>query len=309
MQDAQYLRKVSLVVSDGAVGVDLSAMHFKFSTAQADVESPNNCSIRIYNLSDDMVRKIRSEFSKVTLNAGYESNFGVIFTGNIKQYRVGRENSTDTYMDILAADGDMGYNFGVVNTTLAAGVSAETRRSTIISSMPGLSAGTASLSSTGGVLPRGKVLFGMARDALRNEVQSVGATWNIVDGKVNITALDGYLPGTAVVLNSRTGLIGLPEQTAEGLKAKCLLNPRLGIGTRVQIDNAAINQTVQANQAAAPIAYNSWTNLQFLANISADGMYRLFVVEHEGDTRGQAWYSNITALAVSQSTDKVKPYG
>ena len=39
--------------------------------------------------------------------------------------------------------------------------------------------------------------------------------------------------------------------------------------------------------------------------MSADGFYRVFVAEHEGDTRGQAWYTNLILLAVNPTTRKV----
>jgi len=58
---------------------------------------------------------------KVILQAGYESNYGVIFQGNIKQVLLGRESATDTYVDLVCGDGDRAYNYAVVNTTLAKG--------------------------------------------------------------------------------------------------------------------------------------------------------------------------------------------
>lgn len=309
-EQQQWLRKASLVLVAGDKGLDLSELHFRFKTNQTDLESPNNCSIRVYNLSQDTIKQIRGEFSEVVLQAGYEASYGVIFRGTVKQYRIGRESATDTYLDILAADGDLGYNFGVVNQTLGAGSSPPERYKAIVGAMSdkGLSPGYIT-ESTGGVLPRGKVLFGMGRDLLRNHATSQGATWSIDDGKINVIPLVGYLPGEAVVLNSLTGLVGTPEQTAEGLRVRCLLNPKIVVGGRIQIDNKSVNQTVQQNPNAAPVPYNQWTGIQLLATITADGFYRVYVAEHEGDTRGQAWYSDLVCLAVEQASGQVKPYG
>jgi hypothetical protein len=50
------------------------------------------------------------------------------------------------------------------------------------------------------------------------------------------------MPGEAVVLTSGTGLLGRPEQTEDSIEIVSLLNPLLKIGSRVQIDNASINQ-------------------------------------------------------------------
>lgn len=309
----QWIRKATLFLTDPATGkgLDLSEFHFKFKCVAADTESPNNASVRVYNLSRDTVKKVRSEFSTVVLQAGYEGNFGVIFKGTIKQWRVGRENATDTYLDILAADGDVGYNFATVNATLAPQNSApKDRVNAIIGgfSQHGVGPGSVLLPNTGGVLPRGKVLFGMARVALRQEVWSQGATYSIQQGAINILPLSGYLPGTAVVLNQLTGMVGQPESTVDGIKVRCLMNPRIQAGALIQIDNKSINQTIQTNPNA-PIPYNQYTGIQLLASVSDDGLYRVYSAEFEGDTRGQPFYTDITALAFNPDTKKVVTNG
>lgn len=302
--DTQWIRSCSLVVSEGEKGLDLSEMHIKFQVANADVQSPNNAAIRIYNLSDETIKKIKGEFSRVTLQAGYENGSkGVIFDGNIKQFRTGKERATDTFFDILAADGDQGYNYGVLNKTLAAGSTPAQRVEEATKAMnldPGYT-----MNFTGGVLPRGKVLFGMARDTMRKESNSQAATWSIQNGKVQVLPLQGYLPNEAVVLNSLTGLIGIPEQTDQGLRARCLLNPKIVIGALVKIDQKSVNTTLQQNPNAAPVPFNQYAGVQLLANITEDGIYRVYVAEHSGDTRGHEWYTDLVMLAVDPSSKQV----
>lgn len=308
-------RKASLLVTQTEQALDLSQMHFTFNTKQEDEESPNNCSVRVYNLSSDTVVRIQGEFNKIVLQAGYEAApFGVIFQGNIKQFRVGKESPTVTYLDILAADGDSAYNFSMLNRTLAAGSDPNQRVAAVIDAMKphGVDQGQVQLPGTGGILPRGKVLWGLARDALRQQAVTHGCTWNIDDGKVNVTPLDGYLPGEAVVLNAQTGLIGRPEQTQEGVRARCLLNPRIRTGALVKIDNQSINRTQQQGDFAKPgfqLAYDKYVGLQMFADVTADGLYRCYVAEHRGDTRGQEWYTDLILLAVDPVTLKVKPFG
>jgi len=304
---SQFGRKATLVVSQGEVGLDLSELRFTFRVSQGDVQSPNNARIKIYNLADTTSDKIRKEFSRVTLQAGYESSFGIIFDGTIKQFYKGRENATDKFLEILAAEADIGYNFGVVNASIAAGSSLINRVNAAASAM-GVGVGDIA-QPTGGVLPRGKVLFGMARDLMRQEAASQVASWTIQDGKVQVTSLTGYRPGEAVVLNSGSGMVGIPEATEEGVRVSCLLNPKLRVGTRFQINQNDINQIIQQNPDAAPIPFNQWTGLQLLASVAQDGFYRLFVVEHEGDTRGQQWNSHLIGLSINQALQQVKPYG
>lgn len=317
MADANelYDRKCTLLVVSGDEALDLSEMRIVFETKQEDEESPNNARIRVYNLSRETVARIQGEYTRVVLQAGYQNaSFGVIFDGTIKQFGVGKENPTTTYLDILAADGDLAYNFSTVNKSLAAGSTPEQRIKALIEAMgpQGVTEGELIIPSTGGVLPRGKVLFGLARGALRSQVQNVGATWSIQNGKVNILPLTEYLPGEAVVLTSATGLIGRPQQTEGGIYARCLINPRIGIGGLVRIDNKSINKTFQQADFSIPgaqLPYNRYAGIQQLADVTADGLYRVYVAEYNGDTRGQPWWMDLVLLAVDPSTMKVKAYG
>lgn len=317
--DQQWGRAASLLVAGpSGEGIDLSDLHFKFRVSNADQESPNTMSVRIYNLSPDTVRRITGrtpvEFTRVILQAGYVgTSVGVLFDGTIKQFRKGRENAVDTFLDILAASGDTEYNWGVCNQTLAAGSTPEQRIAAIAGQM-GLGVASAG-PYTGGVLPRGKVLWGMGRALMRCEARSQGATWSIQDGKAQVLPLAGYLPGEAVVLSAASGLIGVPEQTEQGVRARCLLNPKLRIGGLVQIDNASITQISQADLRASgfpvsnlpvgQVPFDRYAGLQLPADIAADGIYRLYVAEFEGDTRGPAWYADIIGLAVDPSSNKV----
>lgn len=308
-----YGRKASLLLVQGDKALDLSEMHFRFKSSQEDAESPGNCEIRIWNLSEPTIKAIRGEYARVVLQAGYdEAPFGVIFDGTIKQYRIGREpDAVNTYLDILAADGDLAYNFAFCSRTLAAGSSSRDRTLAAIATMEGkgVLSGEVLLPSTGGILPRGKVLFGMAKAVIRSEAQSMQSTWSIQNGRVNVIPLSGFLPGEAVVLNSLSGLIGRPEQTIDGLRVRCLINPRIRVGGLVQIDNKSINQILQQNPEAAPVVYNQYAGLQQLATVTADGIYRVYVVENTGDTRGQEWYSDLVCLTVDPVTQTVKAYG
>lgn len=314
----QYNRKFSLLLTNGETALDLSEMHCTFRSSQQDEESPSNAVIRVFNLSQETLTKVKTEYSRVVVQAGYvDGPFGVIFDGTIKQFRIGREpDALNNYLDILAADGDLAYNFALVNKSLAAGTTSGDRIAAAVAAMSplGVNAGQLLIPSSGGILPRGKVLFGMAKAILRSEVQTMGATWSIQDGKVNVIPLEGYLPGEAVVLTSQTGLIGRPEQTIQGIKCKALLNPKIIVGGLIKIDNASINQTqAQITEAlpgnAGQLAYDKWAAIQQFATVTDDGTYRVYVAEYVGDTRGIDWYVEMICLTVDPVTNQCKRYG
>lgn len=292
--------------------LDLSDMHVTFEVRAEDVQSPTNARIRVENLSRGTVSEIQEQYSRVVLQAGYYgAAFGVIFDGTVKQFAKGRSDAKTTYLDILAADGDLAYNYATVNTSLAAGSTPQQRLNTVISTLgaKGVKPGDVVIPNTGGILPRGKVLFGLTKAAMRQLTQDQDSSWNISSGRVNVTPLQAYTQQEAVLLNSKTGLIGRAEQTEDGVRARMLINPRVQVGGLVQIDNASINQTQQAPEFALPagqLPYDRYVGVQMLADVAADGLYRVYVVEYRGDTRGHEWYADLTLLAVDPISNKVR---
>lgn len=303
----QFGRKASLIVSTGTQGLDLSDFRFTFRTTNSDAQTPNTLYVRVYNLSPQTVAKIGTEFNAITLQAGYENgNFGIIFQGSIKQTATGRERNVDSYVDIWAADGDEWANFAVINQSLAAGqtpqqvITAITGAASSNGTPPikfaddanGLIAGSAA--GTAQALSRGKVLFGMSRDYARDWANKYGFRWSIENGQFVLVPITGYRPGEAVVLSSTTGLIGVPEATQDGVRARALLNPLIRIGCLVQIAKSDINQITTQQQG---LKYDR----AIATVVTAAGFYRVMVAEFSGDTRGQDWYVDLICLAVDVS--------
>jgi hypothetical protein len=289
----QWLRQCSLIVSSsGSRGLELGDLRVTFAVRKGDLETPNSAEIRVYNLSADTANRIRREFTRVVLMAGY-SQLGIIFDGTIRQVRQGRENGTDSWLEIIAADGDGAYNFATVNTTLAAGSTPADRVGVCQSAMEQKGAGQGYVPDLGSqALPRGKVMYGMARDHMRGIAETTDSAWSIQDGKVQMLPRNGYLPGAAVVLTHETGLVGTPEQTQDGIKVRALLNPQLRIGARVKLDNASVQRVktdLKANTVLAPA-------------LDHDGIYRVLTIEYRGDTRGNDWYADMVCLGIDDTS-------
>lgn len=294
----QFLRAASLVVADKLSGIDLSQLHIKFSIKQWDLQTPNTCQIRVYNVADNTAQRVQKEFSQVILQCGYQGgDLGTIFQGTLVQVRRGRESPVDTYLDLSGADGDEALNFAVVNTAIAAGSSFKDRITALTQAMApyGVTLGNVPDLPSGG-LPRGTTKLGMARDHLRDIAFATDTTFFIQNGVLHFIPREGSLPGTAIELNSATGLIGFPEQTEDGIQVRALLDPQIKIGGQVKINNADILQA-QLNLSATGANQNA-----FLPSIADDGLYRVVVCEHSGDTRGNEWYSDLICVALGQGT-------
>jgi hypothetical protein len=290
----QFLRECKLLVANNAgQALDLSQLHIKFSVKRSGVMTPNVADIRVYNVSAQTAALIQNEFSTVILQAGYQSNYGVIFEGNIKQFiGNGRESATDTFIDIIAGDGDQAYNFAIVNTTLKAGSSQNDHLSAALGAMASQGVGQAYVGALPqNQLPRGKTMYGSARQHIKRIADTAGFVWSIQDQKIVFLKQSTYLPGTAVVLSSKTGMIGTPQQTVVGVDCKCLLNPQIKIHGRVQIDNANIAQ-FKLDQ------FNPGSAANTPVPLNADGFYYVNLANHLGDNRGDLWDTNLSLLSI-----------
>jgi hypothetical protein len=295
----QYLRKVKLVVGgsqapgvslDPDAAIDLSELHIRFLVRNTTAQTLKRAEIRVYNLASDTARKIQNEFTRVELSAGYGDDVGLIFQGQIAQIRIGRENATDTFVDIFAQDGDAAYNWATTNRTLAKGWTPDQLYGALLQDLApyGISQGYKP-SFTGASAARGRACYGMTRDLLHDLAIQQGCEWNIEDGKLNFLPLTSFLPGQAVVLNAATGMIGTPQMTIQGLVVRSLLNSNIKSGGQVQIDNASIS-SLKIN-----IPYSG---LDVVPGTDADGYYTSRVVQHTGDNRGQEWYTDMICVAV-----------
>lgn len=294
----QYLRQISCVIgAQGGQALEFKDFRVVFTVKRGDLQSPNTCDVRIYNLSDNTANQVQDEFTYIALQAGYEANFGLVFRGTVKQVRKGRTDQKDSYLDITAADGDEAYNFAPAVGALAAGYTAQDHWAFLAKQMEpyGVRAGPMPpfLSTNGST--RGRVFCGMAKDELRAFANSQGCTWSIQDGQLTLIQKSGYVAsGKVPVISPQSGLIGMPEQTQNGIAIRTLLNPRLKIGQLIQLQSGVNQARLDTNLDSA---FQTNYNLQNAAKVAGDGVYYVMVAEHTGDTRGNPWYTDLVCLA------------
>jgi hypothetical protein len=280
----------------------------QFSVRHMIVATPSTLILRIFNLADSTAQRIRTFATRpptptgtVTVQAGYAANFGTIFMGQIKQVRVGRISNLDTYCDILAGDMDDLHNWGAINQTLAAGWTQQDvlTANTQVMADKGVKANQAPTGLDQQKSTRGKVMFGMVRDTMSDWSKSTKVDWSVQNGNLTLCPTSSVLPGQAVVLNSATGLIGFPEQTQDGIMAKCLLNPNIAVGGIVQINNADVQELAQqlgAGNIPQPFLPGT-SEAATVPAISADGFYKVLWVNHLGDTRGNDYFTEMALLS------------
>lgn len=287
----QWLRELRVTVSTGEGSVDFSNLRVRFRVDQTNLQRPNVADITITNPSRETIQKIKKEGQSVTLEAGYQDGYAIIFKGDIIQKRSGRENPVDTYLNLLAQSGDRAYNFAVVSKTLAAGSTYRDQVNVVLEEMKkyGVEAGyIADLGSKR--MPRARSLFGEAREILRDIATATGTSWSIQNQKLQIVENQKPLPGSVHVVNSRTGMVSMPVQTLDGIQVRVLLNPRIVPGSRLQIDQASIQE------AKFSADYLGELNNSMIPSLAEDGIYKVLISNHAGDSRGNPWYTDIVCI-------------
>lgn len=298
----EYLRQFSCVVAKSTgEGIEFNQFKVQFTVRRGDFQTPNSCDVRIFNLKPNTANLIgQNEYTQLAISAGYEGNFALIFKGTIKQFRLGRITQLDSYVDITAADGDEAYNFAPVLVSIPAGNTQSSIASSLLAAMSKFGVTQSylpTLPSNG--LIRGRVLYGMCRDEYRDFAWTNNCKWSLQDNGVTVIPYVSYIAnqGTVPIISVSTGLIGVPEQTQQGINIRTLLNPNYKIGQLVQLQGGV--NTFRRNLDLPSQVQNIKTALQ--AQTSPDGLYYVMVANHSGDTRGNNWYTDMVCLSVDST--------
>lgn len=281
-----YGRRYRVIVSNNdGTALDVSELKCSFKIVKTIAMEPNYSEISIYNLSAETENSIIREGNRVVVEAGYEgSQYGLIFDGTILQPIREKEDGVTFKLTLIGLDGDRFLNFGIGSFSLARGITPQRIVEACASQASNpIEIGSISEGLRNQQLTRGKVVFGLAGDYLRQLAQSENATFYVNDNKVNIIkASDVDLDGM-IELSPSSGLVGVPSQNEYGVTAKCLLNPRINLNTMVHIDNQLV-RTMQQNIG------------QPVRGLDNDGIYRVIKITHSGDTRDNEWYTEIETV-------------
>jgi len=270
---------------------------------------PNNGTFTLYNLNKDSAAAIQSLAKSkgggtVTFSAGYQDNVGIIFSGKVIQVNLGKANATDTTTTIYASCDDTAHTASYINTTLKAGSTGLDIYNSLLKAIPGMQAGTIPTQKLQALkYPRSVTMFGPVRHFLHTLAESVGSTFHYdnINPQLHITPDNDPGKGSAIILNSDTGMIGLPTQTGTGINVRCLLNPAIQKNSIVQIDQKSIQRITPDLTIGSPTSLQNLNEpgfSQFRGDISADGTYRVLSIEAVGDTRGDPWFLELNCLAV-----------
>lgn len=277
-------------------------LRIAFDVTKTIYRAPNVATIKLYNLTQDHEEAIRDEYKDLALDCGYGGEAQGIFRGNIRFVYAYREGN-DRIVEIQAGDGDKDFKDGEVNFTLAAGHTDEDAIKRLLENM-----GTTVLGYVAGKnLTKAKILgktySGTVRRVMDVIARNNEAHWTIQDGKLSMVPVRSTLPNEAIRVDSNTGLLGTPQINDKGIALKVQLDPRMVPNGKIWLSNNEVKAAVfkppmllreEQKGSKAPI------------RLDPDGIYKLFVVNHKGDTRGGDWFSECKCVGLDDKIPRSK---
>lgn len=268
--------------------------------------------ISIYNLSPSTKDAIIMQGANVTLSAGYQdgTSYGVIFKGKIFQWIWSREDVVDYKLTLHCL---AGLDYEVDNMVSFQAQAGASQRDIIMRMMeqaetpiPVESIDSDILGTI--VLPRGEIVFGSPNSYLNKVARSNGlqhyfGETGVVIGDITPTTNVSQYTYSSVpdpsndnkrVAGVNYTIIGTPQQIQNGVEMRVLMDARLRPkvpATNIKIDNTVIRQMlITPPDAASAQSSTLWPAL------AQDGVYAVASVKHTGDTRGDAWYTDVVGI-------------
>lgn len=236
-------------ITCGAVTVKSSELDFEFTVKFDDDMEANEAEIIIYNLSKNTISKFTNK-SKITIEAGYKGDTGLIFSGYVTKVRTKHEEA-DKVTTITCIDDIADHTISEIT------YGANTKASYILKDL---------LNKTGTPI----AVFNMRYDHTYEDEQKVdgdlmdkikqfsevcGVSTYVKNGKIysrHISECDDIY----FELNEDTGLIGSPEEFEEektvkedtkivinGYECECLLQHRFAAGGKVALKSREVDGT------------------------------------------------------------------
>jgi hypothetical protein len=266
--DALYGRYCAVTIGDQKY----TGNRVTFKVQKTYRKNPNPAEIVVYNLTQTQRNATTQRGTVIRLDAGYVGAASVLYVGEIVGFNHKREG-TDWVSTFQCRDGDKAW-LTYTSRSYASG----TPRLTIVRDLAAdmgfaVNSDAATLIDAYGSTRAGIVTHGHAFIEMDEVLKPLGLSWSIQDGQLQVTEAGGSTSEPAVLLNSRTGLILVPQRMEEyhkpnskkkgrpfQVKAQSLLQAAIRPGRQVKLESDELT-----------------------------GYYTCLNVTHSGDTHGNDW--------------------
>lgn len=256
-------------------GVLIKDHRVAFDVEKANTKEPNTAKITIYNIGATAKEAIDLDpvGKVVILEAGYSEDVGteILYIGSLIDLTYNK-NRPDTEYVIMASDGYEAMTSKKFGKSYAKGTKAKTVLNDVVSvfDMPvdGINMGEAGEAE----YANGFTAMGPAQSTMDNVADKLKLRWTMQDGRIKVVLDSGPTSAEIVKardLSSSTGLIGVPQK---------IIDVDKGVG--YQVDSLLLPSVSPDD----------------MVNINGIGAYRVYKINHKGDTHGKDFTSSLTVF-------------
>lgn len=221
--------------------------HMRVKIEKSLTEQPNTAEIEIFNLAERSRSEFKIKPALVRVEAGYGTELARLFDGDIT-FADSAHMGVDWVTKVSVAEGGRAYANATVNRSYKAGATyataiGETAKSMGLK-MPG---NVKDAKELGRQFVSGVSLTGPSRDQMSKLLKPHGMSWSVQNRQLQILKENGVRPDEAIVISSKTGMIGSPIVGAPkepgdpiSIKVKTLLEPALLPGGRIKVISEGI---------------------------------------------------------------------
>lgn len=247
MAEQRYLRSVRVTIGDAESAVLINGpaaaaeLLVRFDLRKEASPTPAAGHVDVYNLQPETERRIRERGTRVVLEAGYGSSPTLIFDGDVRRVHRMRER------------------LNRVTRVIVGGSVAKQSRAVFMRSYEGDVAvrdivrdGVAALGLTLGpvdLIPEDAVetdfrYNGPARTMITWRLNPLGIEWYEENGVVRFNRFSQTADDRpqGFVVSERTGMVGTPTVTDDGVEVRTILDPRFALDVRFRIDSAEVEE-------------------------------------------------------------------
>lgn len=276
----QRNRIYELVLGDSKTGdaVLISELQVRFDVEKSsdNKRKSNNATLEIFNMKDETLKKLETEFLRAELRVGYlDTGLTTILIGNVTQTKT-VQNGADRVTQLQLGEGFVELNEQTVKGLAPPGTKVKDFLNDLLKKMPGVSKGAITGVNVNSEILYGYPYSGTPKQVLDELAEAYRLEYRLDRGVLSITDEAGLADpdkNKAFVLNENTGLVEIPFYTSgkqsllkedpkrrPGLQFKALLNPRIVPGSIVRVESKLITGWYKVKTAKYSGGYddNEW---------------------------------------------------
>jgi hypothetical protein len=297
-------RVASLVIGKpSGKAIEIRDLRFAFSIEKGTGENPNKCTCEVYNLNPDSRALVETVNNVLILKAGYAQDVGeiTIFTGTVTR-SITKRMGADWVTSLEMSDGGLEYRDKKTTFSYAPGITGQAVLANIAATF-GLPVRPLPSAIASKTYPEGFAFVGRSREAMSKACEYLGLEWSIQNREVQILKKGKAVEQQAFVLSPETGMIDSPESEVKTMTDKAAAKKGVTTKQKGVRESFGTNDAGDKNNKLEVQGYKVKTLLQpalqpggYVRVDSKSIKSQFFRVEsltHEGDTHGQAWYSDL----------------